>query len=212
MDIEQTLPNPKTINRFALLMLCLVAMPVIGGFAFFLLSDFNKLKVASPRYLHEFELTNQFGKEVTLKSFQGKVWVANFIFTRCAAQCPMVNEKMRALQRSFQGVSHFKLASFSVDPEHDTTSVLLEYSRPYDSGLGEWQFLTGKRSELKRVLEQDFQVVGPGDSEGALLTHSDRIVLIDKNGRIYGHYDALNDPQDYKKLYRDAHKLLSQRF
>src|SRR5690606_7579516 len=37
-----------------------------------------------------FELTNRDGRQVTLADLAGRPWVADFIFTRCPASCPVM--------------------------------------------------------------------------------------------------------------------------
>src|ERR1700704_1409744 len=37
----------------------------------------------------QFQFTAQDGSTVTTADFNGKIWVANFIFTRCAGPCPV---------------------------------------------------------------------------------------------------------------------------
>src|SRR5689334_21839936 len=63
-----------------------------------------------------FTLMDQDGKVVTDKDFKGQVWVAAFIFTRCAGSCPMIATKLSKLQTSIPD-ARVKLVSFSMDPE-----------------------------------------------------------------------------------------------
>src|SRR4051812_14605549 len=64
-----------------------------------------------------FQLTNQRGEHVTGAELFGKVWVADFIFTRCPSVCPLVTAKMAELQRRTNNLGdRFHLISFSVDP------------------------------------------------------------------------------------------------
>src|SRR5215213_8036528 len=41
----------------------------------------------------EFSLVDQLGRPVTNETLKGKPWVANFIFTRCAVECPLLMGK-----------------------------------------------------------------------------------------------------------------------
>ena len=41
-----------------------------------------------------FSLVDQSGHPVTLAGLQGKIWVADFIFTRCGGACPAMTARM----------------------------------------------------------------------------------------------------------------------
>ena len=53
----------------------------------------------------EFSLTERGGRTVTRADLAGRVWVADFIFTSCAGQCPGMTREMAELQRGFSGAS-----------------------------------------------------------------------------------------------------------
>ena len=75
-------------------------------------------------------------KYLTSASLEGKVWVANFIFTRCPNICPKFTAKMGTLQdRSKAQLPALKLVSFTVDPENDTPEVLAAYGEKFHAVL-----------------------------------------------------------------------------
>jgi len=45
----------------------------------------------------DFQLTNQLGAPVSLGSYQGKIWLADIIFTRCPGPCPLMSQTMAGL-------------------------------------------------------------------------------------------------------------------
>src|SRR2546425_3583191 len=102
-----------------------------------------------------FDLTAETGQPFNRKSLDGKIWVADFIFTTCTGPCPRMSSLMRQVQSSVQGV---KLVSFTVDPERDTPPVLAGYAERYHAESGRWYFLTGQRSELHRLARQAFKL------------------------------------------------------
>src|SRR5438552_10381778 len=63
-------------------------------------------------HLPDFTLTDQNGKSVTLKDIKGP-WIADFIFTRCSSQCPMMTERAKRIASRAPGA---RLVSFSLDP------------------------------------------------------------------------------------------------
>src|SRR5262245_47191060 len=66
-----------------------------------------------------FDLTGRGGGAVSDATLRGKVWVASFIFTRCAGNCPQVTGTMERLQKEL-GLARrddVRLVTFTVDPE-----------------------------------------------------------------------------------------------
>lgn len=144
-----------------------------------------------------FLLTDQDGVEFDSGSLRGKVWVADFIFTRCTDMCPMLSKEMAKLQGTLRNdplLLEVRLVSFSVDPEHDRPAVLAEYAKRYDAETSHWTFATGSRDEIWELSVDGFKLaVGedPGNV-GQPLFHSDRFVLVDRGGRIRGYYSAMD--------------------
>lgn len=155
----------------------------------------------------EFSLIDQDGKSVTRGDLAGKVWIADFIFTNCAGTCPMISAAMSRLQNSLPPEVH--LASFSVDPERDTQEALAEYADERRADRRRWHFLTGKKEELYDLSVKGFKLAldDTGGTDVEPITHSTRLVLVDKEGRIRGYYGGTED-EEIKRLLNDALKLL----
>jgi hypothetical protein len=72
-----------------------------------------------------FQLTDQTGKSITLEDLKGKIWAANFIFTRCKGPCPITVLRMQDLNTKLKKVrGNVELVTFTVDPEYDTPEIL----------------------------------------------------------------------------------------
>src|SRR5579862_4677588 len=67
-----------------------------------------------------FSLTSQENRPVSAHDFDGKVVIADFIFTSCAGPCPMMSSRMKEIQSDLADDPSIRLVSFSVDPETDT--------------------------------------------------------------------------------------------
>jgi protein SCO1/2 len=79
-----------------------------------------------------FTLTDASGESFHADALDGKVWVADFIFTSCPTFCPVLTEKMKSLRQSLADHGddlHF--VSISVDPQHDTPEKLRAYARSH---------------------------------------------------------------------------------
>lgn len=142
----------------------------------------------------DFHLTDQTGRPVSRDDLRGKVWVASFIFTRCATLCPQVTASMTELQKELprEGV---QLISFTVDPNYDTPPVLEKYGRHYGADPDRWHFLTGDEAKVYRLIREGFYLAveqnqGTARTKGNEVTHSSRLVVVDQRGHIRGLFDG----------------------
>ena len=158
----------------------------------------------------EFSFTSQDGKTISTADLKGKVWVANFIFTRCAGPCPLMTGHMSELnQKLGDKLKDVELVSITVDPEYDSPQVLKEYGERVGASPERWKFLTGPTDKVQNVVVKGFLQALSKDDEGAPL-HSTRFIVIDREGWIRSFQDG-NDPELVQKLLLDIGDLLRER-
>ena len=153
----------------------------------------------------DFALINRDGQPVRRADLAGAPWVADFIFTRCGAACPMMSLRMARLERELPADLGVRFVSFSVDPEYDTPQVLQEYAESFGAP-GRWLFLTGDKREIYRLSKEGFKLAVDDTTpvnEDEPILHSTRFVLVDGEGRIRGYYEAF-DEEAVKKLTADV--------
>ena len=164
----------------------------------------------------DFALTEQNGKTVTLKDLQGKVWVASFLFTRCCTGCPRISADLLQLQKDLANTEDVLIVSFTVDPEHDTPSVLKAYAGSLGADSKRWLFLTGKQEEIYRLIKDSFhlgveQNQGEARKPGNEVTHSNRLIVVDRQGHIRGwDFDGTN-ADDLPRLKQRIDELLREK-
>lgn len=155
-----------------------------------------------------FTLVSEQRKTVTRDDLSGKVWIADFIFTRCGGSCPILSARMAALAQRTADVPGLRFVSFDVDPEHDTPEVLAAYGQKLGADPARWTFLHGERSVIRALIKDGFKLAiedGVPDSVEPIL-HSTRFVLVDGEGTIRGYYDGMEQsPVD--QLEKDARAL-----
>ncbi len=163
-----------------------------------------------------FKLTERNGAEITPENFKGKIWIADFIFTRCAGICPMMSSRMRLLQEKLKSDPTVRLVSFSVDPEHDTPPVLSEYAKRFEADPNQWLFLTGDKNQIFQLSKQHFYLavgeIPPGEREAPdqSVDHSSKFALVDAAGRIRGYY-ASEEGRSIDALVHDVERLKSEK-
>lgn len=170
--------------------------------------------------LPEFKLTDQSGRDFTLGDLKEKVWVANFVFTSCAGTCPLLTQRMKRVQDAVVNLgedgSHFRIVSFSVDPERDTPGRLSDYAREYGARPELWSFLTGPVDQINQTVVQGFKIAmgkapRPGEGVDAAsgeifdILHGEKFVLVDREGKIRGYYDS--DGEGITRLIKDMKTL-----
>ena len=145
-----------------------------------------------------FSFTDQNGKTITNKDYEGKVYVVEFFFTTCPTICPRMSSNLVQIQNTFEGFENFGVASFSINPEHDTPEVLKAYTQKYGMTNPNWHLMTGTSENIYKLANEGFNLYTAKDDEvEGGFEHSGNFALIDKNGFIRSRKDAYGNPLIY---------------
>jgi cytochrome oxidase Cu insertion factor (SCO1/SenC/PrrC family) len=132
--------------------------------------------------LTEFELTERSGETFRSKDMLGRVWVATYFFTTCPGNCIRLNENIK-LMHDLEELKEVTWVSISCDPDTDTVEVLKEYADRRGADQDRWLFCRADLDYIKRVgLGMKLDVFLKG--------HRDDAVVIDKQGKIRGYFNA----------------------
>ncbi len=153
----------------------------------------------------EFYFTDSRDKKISRADLNGKVWVADFIFTTCTMACPVLTGNMNLVHKEFRNNDNVRIVSISVYPEYDTPEVLKEYASQYDANTNRWHFLTGPEENVQNVIKNGFKM---GDYED-IIFHSEKFALVDQKGRLRGYYSGM-ETEDVIRLKKDINKLLNE--
>ncbi len=158
-----------------------------------------------------FSFTDQDGKIVTEKTVEGKIYVADFIFTRCGSICPKMTTNMALIQSVFKNNDEVLLLSHSVTPEMDSVPALKKYAEAKGVISGKWHLLTGKEEDIYALAKRQYFA---GDTIGYYQTgneflHTENFILIDKFRRIRGVYNGTL-PVEAERLIDDINTLLKE--
>ncbi len=153
------------------------------------------------------EFHNQEGELISSERFKGKICLVDFFFTHCPVMCPKVSSQLRRLQREFQN-EDIGILSFTVDPERDSVGRLAWYASKYQLNTDNWSLFTGSKENIYKLGQESFFLHAAEDeqADGGYL-HSTSIVLLDKEGRIRGQYDGLEN-LEVEKLIVDLKLLI----
>lgn len=158
--------------------------------------------------ISKFRFLNQNNQMVTRSDYEGKVYIADFFFTTCKGICPQMTKQLARAQNELKGVN-YRILSHTVNPEHDSTDVLLAYANKMDADLSNWDFVTGNAQTIYRMAAS-YKIAAVKDTTQPIpFVHSEYLVLIDKKMRIRGLYDG-TDSLEVNKLIEDTKWLVKQ--
>ncbi|EIJ38730.1 SCO family protein [Galbibacter orientalis] len=145
-----------------------------------------------------FEFVDQHGNTITNEDYKGKVYVVEFFFTTCPTICPVMTGNMVKIQNKFKRNEDFAVASFSINPEHDTPEVLLAYAKEYGITSPNWHLLTGDMEQVYELSNTGFNLyAGQNANVNGGFEHSGLFALIDRNGFIRSRADNFGNPIVY---------------
>jgi cytochrome oxidase Cu insertion factor (SCO1/SenC/PrrC family) len=197
--------RPQKVLTFVLWSLLVVA---VGALAAVWSLQRSKPKLDKFFEVPRFFLLDQDGKPFTNETVAGKVWLADYVFTRCAGPCPTMTAKLAELAQAIQH-PEVRFVSFSVDPEYDTPAVLKEYASRFSADHSRWTFVTGDKPQIFRLATEGMKIAAlPADANNVII-HSEKFVLVDRAGWNRGYYD-LRDAEAMKKLPDDIRALAAE--
>lgn len=149
---------------------------------------------------NSYNLVNQNDKPVKFPNdVKGKISVVGYIYTNCPSICPLTTNNMRLIQKKVKedGINSIEFVTISFDPENDTPAALRDYARIRKLDLSNWFFLTGSKSTIDSLIKEVGVFAVKSDStvleNGKKIynfVHTDRISLVDKDGRIRKNYQG----------------------
>ena len=148
----------------------------------------------------DFKFINQNEELISNNDYLGKVYIVEFFFTTCTTICPIMNTNLVHIQNSFTAFPDFGIASFSINPEYDTSEVLRLYAKDNDITNPNWNLMTGERNEIYKLANDGFNLYTAASSDFIDgFEHSGYFAIIDKEGYIRSRVDQFGNPKIYYK-------------
>ncbi|GCE14395.1 SCO family protein [Tengunoibacter tsumagoiensis] len=141
-----------------------------------------------------FQLTDQYGKSVSLADMKGKPVILTFLYTNCPDICPLTAEHLHStLQALGSDASNVNILAVSTDPKRDTTEAALNFSRQHNM-QDSWHYLVGTQEQLSPIWSS-YSVYA--QTQQQIVNHTSALYLIDKQGheRVFMNGDTFTPSQ-----------------
>lgn len=128
-------------------------------------------------------IVNQDGRLLSLRSFEGKVTLVSFIFTRCPDKnlCPAISGKFAYLQ-SHLDPKRFHLVEVTLDPQYDSPAILHQYGKQYGADASMWTLATAEPFTIARFL--DSYGISSLRVSSQNFIHNDKLFIYDLHGKV----------------------------
>jgi len=157
----------------------------------------------------DFIFYDQDSQAVSLKTFEGKIYVADFFFTTCPDICPLMKAQMKRVHQAFKDEPSFAILSHTINPRDDSVHVLKAFSEAMGVYGSNWTFVTGEREKIYEIAQKHYLTTTIVDStQRNPLVHSGYFTLIDKERHLRGAY-AGTEAAAVDRLIEDIKILLA---
>lgn len=157
----------------------------------------------------DFSFTNQNGKIITQKDYEGKIYVADFFFTTCGSICPKMTTNLTVVQKAILNNPKVMLLSHSVMPDIDDVAILKKYAIKNGVIDSKWNLVTGDKKDIYRMARLSYLAVKQGKpNEMYDMVHTENFVLIDTKGQVRGFYDGTNLDQPTEDGIKNVKQLI----
>ena len=133
-------------------------------------------------------LRDQHGESITLRAFEGRTLVLNFIFTHCIVACHTQVKNLKSVRASLPPDirARVQFLSVSLDPARDTPETLRQYAQTMGIDDLDWRFATASPDDLLQ-LARGLSVKRESLPDGQM-DHTLVVILFDAKSRLMQRY------------------------
>lgn len=156
------------------------------------INENDEIKKKIPHVIEDFSFQNQDSILINQKVIEGKIHVANFIFTSCGSICPTMTKNLKIVNDSLIDLKDLVFLSYSVTPWIDGPNKLKKYKQDNLIKNVNWHFLTGSKGDIYKLARQSYfaeEDIGYSKDSTEFL-HTEHFILVDKTKRIRGIYNG----------------------
>lgn len=188
--------------------LALLLLATGGGQSFTTETSRRQQVAAQPQQLESFNITTSSAEVTTLNALLttgGKVWLVDFVYTRCQTVCSSLGTIYQQLQaqielRGLQG--QVGLLSISFDPANDDAAALRAYATRMQMRPAIWQIATLTQWQDRRRLLDAFGIMVVPAPLGEF-EHNAAFHVVSSDGKLL----QIMDYADYKTAIDAAAKI-----
>lgn len=162
--------------------------------------------------IDNFSFLNQDSIYISQNIIEGKIHIANFIFTSCGSICPTMTKNLKIVSDSLQNQTDLIFLSYSVTPWIDKPFVLKNYQKHNGITDKRWHFLTGTKGDIYSLARKSYfaeEDIGFSKDSTEFL-HTEHFILVDKTKRIRGIYNGTLILEMYQ-LIEDIQQLREEK-
>jgi len=150
-------------------------------------------------------LTEKNGNIAVLGDLSGKVQIFSMIYTNCKTICPIIIANMKSIEKLIakDNLTDVNFSLVSLDPDRDTVDTLSKFFKEKKMNDTRWRLFKSTKSDtLKLALTLGIKYKKEKNNE---YTHSNLIIILDKNGVIRMHHQGLD--KNFTKLISTVSSL-----
>lgn len=155
------------------------------------------------------ELIEHTGKQIHPKDWAPKESLVVFFYATCRGICPLITRNILQIQPQLSEFPDLQILSLSINAKEDTVPVLQSYRKTYKIENPNWNFYTGKETEIEAFAKETCgaEMEGYSVERGKYeFVHTENIFLFDKDRYLRGIYRA-KGTGDIQRLVKDLRKL-----
>lgn len=146
-----------------------------------------------------FRLADQTGATFGLEDLRGRVVIMTGIYAQCSTSCPEILVELRDLLAGLPGGDRasVSVAAFSLNPEYDTSDLMLAVASAYGFTHPEFRYLNGDVPLMRDLLTR-LQFSPVRNPQTGAIDHANLFLLVDAQGRIAYRFNL--DPRHHAWL------------
>ncbi len=169
-------------------------------------ADFTPHWTPVDHRIEAFGLTKQDATPISERSLDRRIHVASFIYTQCAAVCPILVAQLTRVQSAIQSMPNAVIVSYSVTPDTDTPKALAAFGRERKIDPARWWLVTGSRSTIYDLARRSYFADDDRAGSSEAFLHTEKLLLVDGDRHIRGVYNG-TQPHEIDLLIQDVARL-----
>lgn len=143
--------------------------------------------------IQPFKFVNQDGDTITDKTFEGKIYIADYFYTNNKNIGPKLTTELLRVQEKFAYTNGLvQIVSHTINPENDSVPILKAYANMVHADTKTWNFVTGDKSQLYNLARKGYLLNIPEGESSIDKIHLETFILVDKEKHIRGIYNGTN--------------------